>query len=252
MQEIGIPTTQQHTREQWWELWWAEQRHSPPQPCPGRETHPKLAPEEWLPYCVHHEAHPPAARSAEWGAGNAGVVYSVPCNECSRAYIGQTGRSLDHRIAEHQQALRDGDVGGPRYWQSMCFLLGTEWIYPRQQWSILTLMSRPAAFLSPGTSSMNEPLATGERERCQDSMPPCWTDIVLCYYYVFCFTLHLIMYICRSMLPYYYHSFIGFLCCCCCCCCCFISFLMYSILSASCPSSCVFTSTPSPAQAAIL
>ena len=128
--------------------------------------------------------------------------------------------------------------GGPRYWQSMCLLLGTKWIYPRQQWSILTLMSRPAAFLSPGTSSMNEPLATGERERCQDSMPPCWTDIVLCYYYVFCFTLHLIMYICRSMLPYYYHSFIGFLCCCCCCCC-FISFLMYSIFSGSCPSSCV-------------
>ena len=28
-----------------------------------------------------------------------GVVYSIPCNKCSRAYIGQTGRSLDHRIA---------------------------------------------------------------------------------------------------------------------------------------------------------
>ena len=39
-----------------------------------------------------------------------GVVYSVPCNECSRAYIGQTGRSLDHRIAEHRRALRNGDV----------------------------------------------------------------------------------------------------------------------------------------------
>ena len=34
--------------------------------------------------------------------------------------------------------------------------------------------------------------------------------------YVFCFTLHLIMYICKSMLPYYYYSFIGFLSCCCC------------------------------------
>ena len=38
-----------------------------------------------------------------------GVVYSVPCNECSRAYIGQTGRSLDHRIADHRRALRNGD-----------------------------------------------------------------------------------------------------------------------------------------------
>ena len=38
------------------------------------------------------------------------MVYSVPCIECSRAYIGQTGRSLDHHIAEHRQALRNGDV----------------------------------------------------------------------------------------------------------------------------------------------
>ena len=37
-------------------------------------------------------------------------VYSVPCNEFSRAYIGQTGRSLEHRIAEHRRALRNGDV----------------------------------------------------------------------------------------------------------------------------------------------
>ena len=38
------------------------------------------------------------------------MVYSVPCNECWRAYIGQTGRSLDHPIAEHRLALRNGDV----------------------------------------------------------------------------------------------------------------------------------------------
>ena len=38
------------------------------------------------------------------------MVYSVPCNECSRAYIGQTDRSLDHRIAEHRWVLRNGDV----------------------------------------------------------------------------------------------------------------------------------------------
>ena len=40
---------------------------------PGRETHPRLTQEEWLPYCIHHETHLPAARSAEWGAGNTGV-----------------------------------------------------------------------------------------------------------------------------------------------------------------------------------
>ena len=39
-----------------------------------------------------------------------GVVYSIPCGECPRTYIGQTGRTLDHRMAEHQWALKNGDV----------------------------------------------------------------------------------------------------------------------------------------------
>ena len=30
-----------------------------------------------------------------------GVVYSTPCGECPRTYIGQTGRTLDHHLAEH-------------------------------------------------------------------------------------------------------------------------------------------------------
>ena len=40
-----------------------------------------------------------------------GVVYSIPCSECPRTYIGQTGRSLDHRLREHCQALKNGDLG---------------------------------------------------------------------------------------------------------------------------------------------
>ena len=40
-----------------------------------------------------------------------GVVYSIPCAECPRTYIGQTGRSLDHRLREHRRALKNGDVG---------------------------------------------------------------------------------------------------------------------------------------------
>ena len=34
-----------------------------------------------------------------------GVVYSYPCAECSRTYIGQTGRSLYHRLREHTAGL---------------------------------------------------------------------------------------------------------------------------------------------------
>ena len=39
-----------------------------------------------------------------------GVVYSIPCVECSSVYIGQTGRSLKQRISEHHRALENGDV----------------------------------------------------------------------------------------------------------------------------------------------
>ena len=40
-----------------------------------------------------------------------GVIYSIPCAECPRTYIGQTGRSLDHRLCEHRQALKNRDIG---------------------------------------------------------------------------------------------------------------------------------------------
>ena len=40
-----------------------------------------------------------------------GVVYSIACAECPRTYIGQTGRSLDHRLHEHRRALKNGDLG---------------------------------------------------------------------------------------------------------------------------------------------
>ena len=40
-----------------------------------------------------------------------GVVYSIPCAECPRTYIGQTGRSLDYCLREHRRALKNGDVG---------------------------------------------------------------------------------------------------------------------------------------------
>ena len=40
-----------------------------------------------------------------------GVVYSIPCAECPRTYIGQMGRSLDHRLREHHRALKNKDLG---------------------------------------------------------------------------------------------------------------------------------------------
>ena len=39
----------------------------------------------------------------------AGVVYKIPCSDCSKSYIGQTGRTLAQRVKEHQRAVRTFD-----------------------------------------------------------------------------------------------------------------------------------------------
>ena len=38
-----------------------------------------------------------------------GVVYQIPCRDCSEVYIGQTGRTLEHRIKEHRRAYSSAD-----------------------------------------------------------------------------------------------------------------------------------------------
>ena len=40
----------------------------------------------------------------------AGLVYRTPCRSCARVYIGQTGRTLEHRLKEHRRALVSVDV----------------------------------------------------------------------------------------------------------------------------------------------
>ena len=39
-----------------------------------------------------------------------GVVYRIPCRDCEKTYIGQSGRSLACRMKEHQGAVRRGDT----------------------------------------------------------------------------------------------------------------------------------------------
>ena len=34
-----------------------------------------------------------------------GVVYSIPCEDCDSVHVGQTGRTLEHRVKEHKRAL---------------------------------------------------------------------------------------------------------------------------------------------------
>ena len=39
----------------------------------------------------------------------AGVAYRIPCSSCEKVYIGQTVRTLDHRLKEHR-TLMSGNV----------------------------------------------------------------------------------------------------------------------------------------------
>ncbi len=39
-----------------------------------------------------------------------GMVYQIPCSECPKVYVGQSGRTLKHRLSEHRRALQKGDV----------------------------------------------------------------------------------------------------------------------------------------------
>ena len=42
---------------------------------------------------------------------NTEVVYAIPCQNCKKLYVGQTGRSLQDRTNEHQRAVRLGKDG---------------------------------------------------------------------------------------------------------------------------------------------
>ena len=38
-----------------------------------------------------------------------GIIYKISCKDCPQSYVGQSGRSLLHRIKEHKRAVSQGD-----------------------------------------------------------------------------------------------------------------------------------------------
>ena len=39
-----------------------------------------------------------------------GAVYKIKCCDCQATFIGETGRNLNVRLAEHKRATRNGDI----------------------------------------------------------------------------------------------------------------------------------------------
>ena len=37
----------------------------------------------------------------------AGIVYQIDCKDCDKAYIGETGKTLEERLNQHQAAIRN-------------------------------------------------------------------------------------------------------------------------------------------------
>ena len=104
-----------------------------------------------------------------------GVVYSIPCATCPCTYIGQTGRSLNHHLREHRQALKNGDLG------TFAF---AEHVFSSNHWLDLSKgmvsdthsHTQTHCMLEAGTYITNSPHSTGTGVLCQDSMLHYWPD----------------------------------------------------------------------------
>ena len=39
-----------------------------------------------------------------------GCIYEIPCNQCNKKYVGQSGKELIVRLKQHQKNVRDGNM----------------------------------------------------------------------------------------------------------------------------------------------
>ena len=140
---------------------------------------------KWL---LGHYCHFSPPPDSETGAGPSERPHAsqkgrekVPCNECLQDYIGQTDTLLDHRIAEHRRTLRSWDVAASALAEHV-FTAG----HKVDLSEAIVIDAHPHAqtcFLLESWHIQDEQApSTGEGEHCQDSMPPCWTDIIVHFY----------------------------------------------------------------------
>ena len=83
-----------------------------------------------------------------------GVVYEIPCKDCSQTYVGETGRTLKKRISEHKQAVRrlDSNNGIAVHvqlqdhridWEGACVIENEQRYWRRRVLEAIHIQTRP-------------------------------------------------------------------------------------------------------------
>ena len=57
----------------------------------------------------HIEMMPDEGQTPTDPINTKGVIYKIPC-ECTKVYVGETGRTMKQRISEHKRAVKNGDT----------------------------------------------------------------------------------------------------------------------------------------------
>ena len=97
-----------------------------------------------------------------------GIVYQIPCKNCSQVYVGQSGPIITDRIKEHQWAVKNGDT---KYFG--CHRTSVEAPTQDGSASIRSIGLQPASFLKMYARVVASPVWLHER-RAQTS--PCFVS----------------------------------------------------------------------------
>ena len=94
-----------------------------------------------------------------------GVVYQISCSDCPAGCVGQTGRTLGHRIKEHKYALTSGDVDKLAVAEHLA-MTGHTIKWEEAQIIDVNLMLYQRCILESCLSTVNRIPSTGSRDSC--------------------------------------------------------------------------------------
>ena len=102
------------------------------------------------------------------------MVYSIPCAQCPRTYIGQTGRFLDVRLREHRRALKNGDLAASALAE---YVFSCDYQVDLSKATVIDAHTHTQTrCMLESWHNTNRAHSTETGALCQDSTLHCWTD----------------------------------------------------------------------------